>query len=108
VESDGNVAQKLNMSISNSNPLSSDKHQVGLIFHWGLYSIPAFDDIQSARRRSEHSGGGSEWIQARLDVDPKDFRPPSGWKPAQAYFAKQFPGMTYSDLVTQFQILIHG
>lgn len=90
----------------NSIPIKKDlkemKDNIGIIFHWGLYSIPAYDDITSARRRSEHSGGGAEWIQARLEVKPTDFRPPSGWKNAQKYFAEHFPNMTYKDLKNVF------
>lgn len=75
---------------------------LGIIVHWGLYSIPAYDDIASARRRSKHSGGGSEWIYKRLLVKEGDFRPPSGWKPAQKYFLENFAGMEYEDLCEEF------
>ena len=84
--------------------MQSQSGKIGMIFHWGLYSIPAFDDIGSARRRSQHSGGGSEWLIARLQAKETDFRPPSGWKQAQTYIAKTFsPSFQYQDLIPLFE-----
>ena len=37
----------------------------GLIFHWGLYSVPAFDCVLSAKRRRTQNG--SEWYLRRPD-----------------------------------------
>src|SRR5688572_13045483 len=33
--------------------------QVGVIVHWGWYSVPAYDSVASAKRRSTQNG--SEW-----------------------------------------------
>jgi hypothetical protein len=46
----------------------------GFIFHVGLYSFYAYDDISSARRRKLKNG--SEWYLERLQNIK--FRPPSG------------------------------
>lgn len=52
----------------------------GLIFHWGIYSITAYDDPISAKRRRMQNG--SEWYLKRLLEDGR-FRPISGWKETQ-------------------------
>src|SRR5690348_10575860 len=45
----------------------------GVMIHWGLYSVPAFDSVVSARRR--HIQNGSEWYAKRLTVTPTTYRP---------------------------------
>lgn len=59
----------------------------GLIFHWGIYAVPAYDDIESASRRKIQNG--SEWYKKRL-YETGTFRPVSGYKETQDYHAKKF------------------
>ena len=72
--------------------------EFGLIFHWGLYSVTAYDNPVSARRRRTQNG--SEWYLKRL-LEKGTFRPISGWKETQEYHQKEFENIPYSDL-TQF------
>ena len=67
----------------------------GLILHWGLYSVPCFDDIKSARRRKLQNG--SEWYLRRLQEDGK-YRPISGWKETQEFN----DGKNYEDFANDF------
>jgi alpha-L-fucosidase len=71
----------------------------GVIFHWGLYSVPAFDDIVSARKRKIQNG--SEWYQKRL-LEKSTFRPTSGWKETQEYHEGQFANQPYHKFSEQF------
>lgn len=64
---------------------------VGLIFHWGIYSVPAYDDVESAPRRKIQNG--SEWYKKRL-YETSTFRPVSGAKETQEYHVKKF-GATF-------------
>lgn len=52
----------------------------GVIFHWGLYSVPCYDDVKSARRR--RTKNGSEWYLKRL-LEDNTFRPTSGYQSTQ-------------------------
>lgn len=56
---------------------------IGVIFHHGLYNVPAFDDVKSASNRTIMNG--SEWYLKRLCTDSKSYRPTSGWKETQKY-----------------------
>ena len=42
-----------------------DRATFGVILHWGLYSVPAYDDVGSARGRRIQNG--SEWYNERLN-----------------------------------------
>lgn len=72
----------------------------GIIFHWGIYSVPAFDDPKSASRRKTQNG--SEWYLKRLMTQEGAYRPVSGWKETQAYHAEHYPEMKYEDFASQF------
>ncbi len=72
---------------------------IGVIFHWGLYSIPGYDDIKSSRRRKMQNG--SEWYLKRLEENG-NFRPISGWKETQAFHEENFPDIEYKDFAKQF------
>lgn len=78
---------------------SLDKGDIGLIFHWGPYSIPAFDDVKSAKRRNIQNG--SEWYKGRL-IETNKFIPISGWQATQEYHNKHFPNKSYDDFVDEF------
>lgn len=74
---------------------------LGLIVHYGLYSIPAFDDIKSASKRKIING--SEWYKKRLEEDPEAFRPTSGAKATKEYHKKHYPDMVYDDFSKMFK-----
>ena len=71
----------------------------GLIFHWGVYSVPAYDDPVSAKRRRTQNG--SEWYMKRL-LETGNYRPISGWKETQAYHKTNYFNLTYYDLARWF------
>jgi alpha-L-fucosidase len=60
----------------------------GVMVHWGLYSVPAFDSVEIAMTRSIQNG--SEWYLKRLSAEPGSFRPTSGWKETQAYHDREY------------------
>src|SRR5688500_14506864 len=64
----------------------------GVIFHWGLYSVPAFDDVASAKRRKIKNG--SEWYQNRLY---KTFRESNADKATKTYHETHYDDKLYSD-----------
>jgi alpha-L-fucosidase len=66
----------------------------GIIIHYGLYSYYAYDDIQSAKRRSVQNG--SEWYYGRL-IDNNDFRPISGESFTKKYHKENFNDIDYFD-----------
>ena len=70
----------------------------GLIFHWGVYSAPAYDDPVSASKRQIQNG--SEWYLQRL-LETGNYRPISGWKETQQYH-EQFQGLSYKDFADYF------
>jgi alpha-L-fucosidase len=72
----------------------------GIIFHWGLYSVPAFDDPNSAQGRSIQNG--SEWYAQRLRVKPSDYHPTSGFRQKQNYHNSTFPGKEYIQFAHDF------
>jgi len=73
--------------------------EVGIIFHWGLYSVPCYDSVNSANRRKMQNG--SEWYLKRL-VEDSDFRPISGHKETKLFHEKNFSGMNYFDFANLF------
>ena len=75
------------------------KTKFGIIFHWGLYSVPAYDSVKSARRRKMQNG--SEWYLKRL-TETSDYRPISGHKETKIYHEKNFPGLDYYDFPDLF------
>jgi alpha-L-fucosidase len=73
--------------------------ETGMIFHWGLYSVTAYDDPASVSRR--RTGNGSDWYLKRL-MDPGTYRPISGHAETKAYHAETFGDRTYFDLKQDF------
>jgi len=69
---------------------------LGVIFHFGIYSVTAFDSVDSARRRKTQNG--SEWYLKRLRVEPGSYRPTSGWRETQEHHDKNHKGADYFDL----------
>jgi alpha-L-fucosidase len=78
---------------------SKIRDDFGIIFHWGVYSVFAYDDPISARRRKIQNG--SEWAKKRLEETGK-FRPVSGWEQTQAYAKKTMGGLSYTDMASKF------
>lgn len=76
-----------------------ENSDIGVIFHWGLYSVSAYDDVKSARRR--RMGNGSEWYLKRL-AEKGDYRPISGWKETQEYHGSTYKDRTYESLTDVF------
>lgn len=83
------------MTEENSNPF------LGILVHFGLFSIPAFDDVKSASKRSIING--SEWYKKRLEEDTNAYRPTSGAKATKEYHEKHYPDMDYSDFAKMFK-----
>ena len=74
--------------------------EIGIVFHWGLYSVPAFDKISYQRR---NGGNGCEWYERRLLQDPKGYRPVSGFKETQEYHKTHYGDAKYSDFAKDFK-----
>lgn len=73
------------------------KAGLGIFIHWGLYSIPAYDDVESARKRK--IGNGSEWYLNRLS---KTFRETKADKLTKEYHIKYYNGAHYTDFIKMF------
>jgi len=73
----------------------------GIFLHWGPYSVPAYDSVESARKRSIQNG--SEWYLKRLIVKKTDFRPTSGWRETQAHHKSKYGQAPYSDFANTFR-----
>lgn len=71
----------------------------GLIFHWGIYSIPAYDDPSSAQMRKIQNG--SEWYLRRLH-EKGTYRPTSGWKQTQNFHKEHYGDLDYKDFAKSF------
>jgi alpha-L-fucosidase len=71
----------------------------GIIFHWGLYSVPAYDDPKLIIKRKIQNG--SEWYKKRL-LEKGDFRPVSGWKETQKYHRENYNDQKYEDFAKEF------
>lgn len=67
---------------------------LGIIVHYGLYSIYAYDSIKSAKRRKICNG--SEWYYPRL-LEQGNFRPISGFNETQQYHKENFNDCNYFD-----------
>lgn len=76
------------------------KQEIGVIFHWGIYSVPAYDTIVSAKRRRTQNG--SEWYAKRLS-EKGGFRPISGWKETQEYHKQKYGDAKYSAFADSFK-----
>jgi len=58
------------------------------MIHIGPYSVPAYDSVDSAKRRLIQNG--SEWYQKRLLTKSSDYRPTSGWQETQSFHRQQY------------------
>lgn len=73
----------------------------GIIFHYGLYSVPAYDDPKSILNRNIQNG--SEWYQKRLE-EKGTYRPVSGWKETQKYHNINYKDKKYYDFISDFNV----
>lgn len=71
----------------------------GIIFHWGIYAVPAYDDPTSAARRKIQNG--SEWYAKRLS-ETGSFRPVTGWKETQEHHKTLYCTAPYEDFAHKF------
>lgn len=73
------------------------KLKFGIIIHWGIYSVPGYDDPECASRRKIKNG--SEWYAERLK---KTFRETKADKLTKEFHEKEYKGLEYEDLVEYF------
>ncbi len=73
--------------------------KIGVIFHWGLYSVPAYDDMVSVRRRKMQNG--SEWYKKRLE-EKSDYRPISGHINTKKFHSDNYGEQKYDDFEKVF------
>ncbi len=71
----------------------------GLIIHLGLYSVPAYDDVSSARRR--RIGNGSEWYLNRLI---KTYRRNKGDDLTSEYHKRKYNNRNYYEFASDFKL----
>ena len=69
----------------------------GIIIHWGVYSVPAFDSTEHAKKRKIMNG--SEWYLRRLVAT---FRVGASEKLTKEYHSKEYPHESYADLAKRF------
>jgi alpha-L-fucosidase len=74
--------------------------EIGVIFHWGIYSVPAYDSIASVKRRSMQNG--SEWYLKRLSQKADGYRPVAGYKETQKFHAENYANVKYEDFAKSF------
>ena len=72
--------------------------KLGIFIHWGLYAIPAYDNVECAKVRN--IGNGSEWYYERL---MKDKRCNISDNLTQAYHKKKYKEMEYEKFLTMFK-----
>jgi alpha-L-fucosidase len=70
---------------------------LGVFLHWGIYSVPAFDNTMCAKKRTIMNG--SEWYMGRLT---KTFRESYSDKLTKEYHKKNYGDMPYSDFTKSF------
>lgn len=71
---------------------------LGIIIHFGVYSVPAFDSNPSKRQIKN----GSEWYYRRLYSG--DYRPPSGSLETKEYHKQKYNNMHYTEFADQFKV----
>jgi alpha-L-fucosidase len=73
---------------------------LGFIIHYGLYSVPAYDDVQSARRRTMQNG--AEWYMKRL-TEKSNFRPISGHQQTKTHHKQHYQDQDYAEFTAYFK-----
>jgi alpha-L-fucosidase len=72
---------------------------IGTIFHYGIYSVPAFDETNVNLRKTKN---GSEWYKARLE-ETSDFRPIAGHKATKKYHQQMYGDKQYNEFEDIFK-----
>jgi alpha-L-fucosidase len=75
--------------------------KTGIIVHYGLYSVPAYDSVKSAKRRSMKNG--SEWYLKRL-TENNTFRPVSGHTDTKEFHLNNYPLRSYYSFEEELEI----
>lgn len=70
---------------------------LGIFIHWGLYAVPAFDNIDCAKMRTIQNG--SEWYYNRLT---KTFRVSKSDMITKDYHKAKYGDMKYEDFINKF------
>ena len=74
---------------------------LGIFVHFGLYSIPAYDDMSSVKRRTTYNG--AEWYKKRLEVKEDSYRPISGHAATKEYHKEHYGDQEYDDFAKVFK-----
>lgn len=90
---------KLNLGTFPEMDISEWKRlKFGIIIHWGIYSVPGFDDRDSVSRRRIKNG--SEWYAERLT---RTFRETKADKLTKEFHEENYGDKSYRDLVRYFK-----
>lgn len=73
---------------------------LGVIFHWGIYSVPAYDDMKSVARRRVKNG--SEWYRGRLE-EKSQFRPIAGHLSTKTHHFQNYGDKGYTEFANDFK-----
>jgi alpha-L-fucosidase len=76
---------------------ASNHTHFSIIFHWGLYSVPTFDDVVLAKKRKIQNG--AEWYLKRLKGKKGNRQNDE----TQSYHQTKYGTASYSDFHYQFQ-----
>jgi exodeoxyribonuclease-3 len=75
---------------------------LGIIYHFSIFSVPAFDDVKSAARRKV--GNGAEWYKKRLTVKADSYRPLAGFLSTQKYHQEHYGDMEYENFAKSLKV----
>lgn len=76
-----------------------DNANLGVILHWGIYSVPAYDDITNIKKRKIQNG--AEWYYRRLTAPLNNYAP-DGSKSTRDYHLKKYGDMKYQEFANMF------
>jgi alpha-L-fucosidase len=71
---------------------------LGVIIHYGVYSVYGYDDVNSLKRRRTQNG--SEWYYGRV-IEKNDFRPISGHKKTKEHHLINYGNTDYFEISNQ-------
>lgn len=69
--------------------------EIGIIFHWGIYSVPGF------MKKPKKDGNGTEWYLQRL-LETGRFRPISGFRETQEFHRTKYNDQDYYEFSNDF------
>eukprot|EP01118_Nematostelium_gracile_P015946 TRINITY_DN6500_c0_g1_i1.p1 TRINITY_DN6500_c0_g1~~TRINITY_DN6500_c0_g1_i1.p1 ORF type:complete len:366 (-),score=71.39 TRINITY_DN6500_c0_g1_i1:19-1116(-) len=79
--------------------IKTSDDEFGIIFHWGIYSVPAYDHSKSAKHRKVQNG--SEWYMKRLN-DTSTYRPTSGHLQTKKFHEENYGDRKYETFADDF------